>query len=233
MKTLAIDSSLPAGSVAALSDGRISERQLPEAGTHARLIAAALVETSAAVGWTPADSELIAVVRGPGSFTGLRVGLATAKAMAWAGGATLIGVSGFEVIARRTAAASGQPNAPIHVAYDAGRGELFVAEVVPAREAAGGWSVGPARLSGVEDWLQSLPRQARVSGPALALLADRLAARDDLVVAARAAWCPTAADAAAVALLHAAAGEADAPHALVPEYLRPSYADETAARPAR
>ena len=111
MKTLAIDSSLPAGSVAALSDGRISERQLPEAGTHARLIAAALVETSAAVGWTPADAELIAVVRGPGSFTGLRVGLATAKAMAWAGGATLIGVSGFEVIARRTAAASGQPNA--------------------------------------------------------------------------------------------------------------------------
>jgi tRNA threonylcarbamoyladenosine biosynthesis protein TsaB len=233
MKTLAIDSSLPSGSVAAMADGRISELQLPEAGTHARLIAGALVETSAALGWTPGDAELIGVVRGPGSFTGLRVGLATAKAMAWAGGAKLVGVSGFEVIARRAAAALAQAGAPIHIAYDAGRGELFAAEVTPAPHAASGWSVGSQRLSGLDDWLHSLPQRACVSGPGLVLIGDRLGRRNDLVVAPRQAWVPTAGDTAALALLRAAAGEFDEPAALVPDYLRPSYADETAARPAR
>ena len=78
MKTLAIDSSLAAGSVAALADGQVAEQPLPVTGEHARLLAAALDAQARRLGWTTATAELIAVVRGPGSFTGLRVGVATA-----------------------------------------------------------------------------------------------------------------------------------------------------------
>ncbi|NCY03759.1 MAG: tRNA (adenosine(37)-N6)-threonylcarbamoyltransferase complex dimerization subunit type 1 TsaB, partial [Planctomycetia bacterium] len=81
MKTLVIDTSLAVGTVAALDGDRISQRSLPTAGEHARLLATALVDVAAALGWRCGDAELVAVVRGPGSFTGLRVGVTTAKAL--------------------------------------------------------------------------------------------------------------------------------------------------------
>jgi tRNA threonylcarbamoyl adenosine modification protein YeaZ len=100
MKTVAIDTSLSRGSVAALDDGRLAVRWLEPAGEHARLLAAAIADAAAELGWRPADVDLVAVVRGPGSFTGLRVGVTTAKAFAWATGCRLLGISGFEAIAR-------------------------------------------------------------------------------------------------------------------------------------
>lgn len=230
MKTLAIDSSLAAGSVAAFFDGMVAEERLPVAGEHARRLAAAIDALATRLGWLPRAAELVAVVRGPGSFTGLRVGVATAKAIAWATGATLIGVSGFELIARASAQQTGRADAETHVAYDAGRGDVFVAVCTPADFVAGGWRVGEPRLLSAVNWVASLPRGAVVSGPGLEILGGGLAARSDLVVAPRAAWLPTAAEAGALALELLAAGRADDPHSLVPDYLRPSYADETAAR---
>jgi tRNA threonylcarbamoyladenosine biosynthesis protein TsaB len=230
MKTLAIDSSLAVGSVAALFNGVVAEERLPVAGEHARRLAAAIDALATGLGWSPRATEVVAVVRGPGSFTGLRVGVATAKAIAWATGATLIGVSGFELIARASARQTGRADADVHVAYDAGRGEVFVATCSPAADVAGGWRVGEPRILAAGDWLASLPRGAVVSGPGLEIVGGGLAARSDLVVAQRAAWLPTAAKAGALALELVAAGRADDPHSLVPDYLRPSYAHETAAR---
>jgi len=122
MRTIAIDTSHAAGSVTARAGEAVAERQLGAAEQHARLLAAAISGAAADLGWTPADAELVAVVRGPGSFTGLRVGVATAKAVAWAGGAALVGVSGFEVVALETARLSGWDDTPLAIAYDAGRG---------------------------------------------------------------------------------------------------------------
>jgi tRNA threonylcarbamoyladenosine biosynthesis protein TsaB len=232
-KTIAIDSSLAIGSVAALHGVAVAERELPEAGQHARLIAAAVDATARSLGWTPGEVELVGVVRGPGSFTGLRVGAATAKAIAWAAGAKLVGVSGFEVIARQTARELGVASDPIHVVYDAGRGELYAAEVLPAPAAAGGWRTGTPRLCSVEEWLAGLPRGAIVSGPAGAIVGERLATRDGLTLAPRTAWLPRAGEAGALAAAHAAAGRTDDPHALVPDYLRPTYAHENGGRSPR
>ena len=233
MKTLAIDSSLAAGSVAALADGQVAEQPLPVTGEHARLLAAALDAQARRLGWTTATAELIAVIRGPGSFTGLRVGVATAKAIAWATGGTLIGVSGFEVVARQSAGPDASLHDAVHVAYDAGRGDLFVATVTAAPDAPGGWRAGDPRLLAAAAWFAELPRGARVSGPALTTLADQLAARVDLSVVPREAWLPTASAAGALAIELAAAGRRDDPHGLVPDYLRPSYAHETEGRSSR
>jgi len=235
MRTLAIDSSLAAGSVAALTPEGISEELLPEAGTHARRIAAALRDLAHLRGFRPGEAELVAVVRGPGSFTGLRVGVATAKALAWTSGAKLCGLSGFELIARRTSREAGFAGHPIHVAYDAGRGELFAAEVVPDSDAPGGWRARAGVLIPTSVWLAGLPTGSRVSGPGLGMpgtLASGIADRPDLLIAPREAWSPSAAEAGAVALLKVAAGQVDDPATLIPEYLRASYAQENDPRPS-
>jgi len=225
MKTIAIDTSHAAGTVA-VCDGRAwSERRLGATGEHARLLAAALAEATAELGWTPADADLVAVVRGPGSFTGLRVGVATAKAVAWAGGAGLVGVSGFEVIAREVGRTTGWRAGPLAIAYDAGRGEVFVATAVT--DHTGTWLITAGELAASDAWIASLPPGSRLAGPALGTLAGRLTAAGH-ILAPPAAWLPTAAAAGELAIAKFTAGLLDSPAGLVPEYLRPSYADERA-----
>ena len=226
MKTLAIDTSLAAGSVAALHDGRVADRRLDMPGEHARLLAAAVAEVAGELGWQPHEAELIAVIRGPGSFTGLRVGVSTAKALAWAAGARLVGISGFEVIAALSARLTGRHDQPIAIGFDAGRGDVYVATAVPSTGSPTGWDIGPAALHLLAGWIASLPSRAVVSGPVLDAASSALAARTDLVVAPPESWQPSAVEAGRLALLRAAAGAVDDPFTLVPEYLRPSYADE-------
>jgi tRNA threonylcarbamoyladenosine biosynthesis protein TsaB len=228
MKTLAIDTSLAAGSAAAIDGGRVADRRFAPPGDHARLLAAALADVAGELGWTPRDAELIAVIRGPGSFTGLRVGVAAAKAVAWATGARLVGVSAFDVIARTSSRLAGWPDAPIQIGFDAGRGEVFAATAIPAAASPTGWSIGPAALAALADWIDSLAPDALVSGPVLAVeaCAAAIAARPGLRLAPPAARTATAVEAGRVALLRAAAGEYDDLHTLLPDYIRPSYAED-------
>jgi tRNA A37 threonylcarbamoyladenosine modification protein TsaB len=116
------------------------------------------------------------------------------------------------------------------VAFDAGRGELFVARVVPTAASTSGWAVEPGRLVAAAEWPGTLPAGAVVSGPGLALVATALEARPEVAVAPQAAWRPSPGDLARIARVRAAAGAVDDPAALVPEYIRPSYADEQAGR---
>src|SRR5205085_2589499 len=75
------------------------------------------------VGWRPGEVELVAVVTGPGSFTGLRIGVTTAKTFAYAVGCEVMGVNTLLAIASRAPAGT----ARLHVALDAGRDEAYVA----------------------------------------------------------------------------------------------------------
>lgn len=226
MRTLSIDTSLAAGSVAACSDDATAVRPLPLPGEHARLLATALREAAAELGWEIGAADVVAVVRGPGSFTGLRVGVAAAKGIAWTSGARLVGVSGFAAIAWKTARAIERAGGPLEIAYDAGRGDVYAATATPCGDAPGGWSVEPARLVPAESWIATIPHGAVVAGPALAALAERLTTRPDIMVAPSSCWTPDAAAAAAIARAEAAAGRFDDPAALVPDYLRPSYAED-------
>ena len=195
------------------------------------MLTAALAEVAAARGWgvgpqplgSLGPSDVVAVIRGPGSFTGLRVGVAAAKALAWTTGARLVGVSGFDVLARRAARIAGWHDEPIAIAYDAGRGDVFAATAKPT---ADGWMIAPAILAPLDAWLESLPAGGRVTGPALEAASERITARNDLAVASPEAWHPLAAEAAAIARARAVADDVDDPHTLLPDYLRPSYAEE-------
>jgi tRNA threonylcarbamoyladenosine biosynthesis protein TsaB len=228
MNVLAIDTSLPTGSVATVRRSAegvdLVERPLGAAGEHARRLMPELVAAAASQGWRMSDVNLVAVVRGPGSFTGLRVGVTTAKALCWATAARLVGVSGFEIVARQTAAACDRQE-EVAIAFDAGRGDVYAALAIPDDAAATGWTVTAGELVAADRWLESLPAGRQVSGPALELHAAAAEARG-LALAAGSAWRPSAGEAAAVAMLRADAGLVDDPQTLLPEYSRPSYAEE-------
>ena len=232
MRILAIDTSLGSGSVAAADDDGTEERPLGAAGEHARVLTSALLDVAGRRGWPSGGAPLVgpddvvAVVRGPGSFTGLRVGVTAGKALAWTTGARLVAVSGFAVIASRRAGPRGWADAPIVVAYDAGRGDVYAATVTQDANDPTGWRIETPALTTIDDWLRTLPAGGRVAGPALAIHGGRAGDRGDLAIAPREAWLPTAVEAAALARARALAGGRDDPHTLLPEYLRPSYAEE-------
>jgi tRNA threonylcarbamoyladenosine biosynthesis protein TsaB len=107
------------------ADGSVVEvRDDPAPGTrpaHASRLLAAAEEALAAAGVGWEDVERLAVGVGPGSFTGLRIGIATARALAQGRGLPLVGVSTLEALARGA-------DAPLVLAVlDARRGEAFAA----------------------------------------------------------------------------------------------------------
>ncbi len=93
---------------------------------HAELITPAISEVCAAADVTPADIAVVAVDTGPGLFTGLRVGVATAKATAFALGVPVIAVSSLDLLAFGYRYVGRRVTATI----DARRSELFVASYV-------------------------------------------------------------------------------------------------------
>ena len=79
-------------------------------------------------GWSLQDLDAVGVVSGPGSFTGIRAGLAAAKGLCIASGLPLAAVSRLEVLSDAASLQNG------FAALDAGRGELYVREISTGRE---------------------------------------------------------------------------------------------------
>ena len=99
-----------------------------------------------AAGARMADVERIAVGVGPGTFTGLRIGVATARALAQAGGAELAAVSTLEALAVAAGA-----ERPVLAVLDARRGEAFVAAHHRGERLLGPLAVAPERLAALVD----------------------------------------------------------------------------------
>lgn len=93
---------------------------------HAELITPAIASVCDAAGVAVADVALVAVDQGPGLFTGLRVGVATAKACAFALSVPMIAVSSLDLLAFGVR----YSNRKVTAVLDARRGELFVADYV-------------------------------------------------------------------------------------------------------
>ncbi|MHB8235058.1 MAG: tRNA (adenosine(37)-N6)-threonylcarbamoyltransferase complex dimerization subunit type 1 TsaB, partial [Solirubrobacteraceae bacterium] len=116
----------------------LQARDDPHAGEHpghaTRLLEmAAGLLSRAGVGW--GDVQRVAVGVGPGRFTGLRVGIATARGLAQSLGVRPVGVSSLRALG--LAAARREPARPILAAIDARRGEAFVAGYLPGAAFAG------------------------------------------------------------------------------------------------
>lgn len=126
MKLLAIDSAGNACSVALFADGGVmAERSRDMTRGHAEalvpMISGVLRDGRACCPAGFADLDAIAVTVGPGAFTGVRIGLATASAMAAAAGLPVVGLTTLEVVA----AAQPHAGAPLLVALDSKRADVY------------------------------------------------------------------------------------------------------------
>lgn len=162
MITLAIDTALAAVQAAVVRDGTVLVlRSEPMARGHQERLAPLVAEALGAAAVTPADIGKVAVTVGPGSFTGLRVGLAFAKAFALARGVPCVGVGTLEALA--AAFPAGEVAAVIAAPHDraylqrfsqgAALSEPRLLSLEAAREAArGARPVGPGAglFSGAE-----------------------------------------------------------------------------------
>lgn len=100
MLTLAMESSAKAASVALLRDGELISQYSQCSGlTHSRTLLPMLEDMLKNAELTLSDVELFAVAHGPGSFTGIRIGVSTVKGLAWAGDKKCVGVSTLAAMA--------------------------------------------------------------------------------------------------------------------------------------
>jgi tRNA threonylcarbamoyladenosine biosynthesis protein TsaB len=171
------------------------------------------------VGWRAGDIQGVAVTTGPGSFTGLRVGVTTAKALAYAVKADVAGVDTLEAVA----AACPVEFDRLSVAVDAQRGQVVFGVF---RRGADGWfsPSGPWQLADLDAWLAHLPAGIAVAGPVLRGLSHELP-KGVRVLDPR-YWSPTAAAIGRLAARRFARGERDDLWALAPRYYRRSAAEE-------
>ncbi|HXD66832.1 MAG TPA: tRNA (adenosine(37)-N6)-threonylcarbamoyltransferase complex dimerization subunit type 1 TsaB [Solirubrobacteraceae bacterium] len=133
MKVLGIDTATRATAVALLDsdrDAAVERRDDPPPGArprHTTRLMALVVEVLQAADADWAGVDRIAVGVGPGTFTGLRIGIATAQALARARAIDLVGVSTLHSLARGARAAPAAPEDAVMAVIDARRGEVFAA----------------------------------------------------------------------------------------------------------
>lgn len=130
---------------------------------HAERLLAMIDEALAEAGLTLGDIERIGVTVGPGSFTGIRVGVAAARGLALALGVACVGVSTLEVLARTAS----ETDKPVLAAINAHRDQVY------AQGFEAGVPKGDPLLLELDDYLARAAAPAVLVGSASALVADR------------------------------------------------------------
>ncbi|HET7698440.1 MAG TPA: tRNA (adenosine(37)-N6)-threonylcarbamoyltransferase complex dimerization subunit type 1 TsaB [Vicinamibacterales bacterium] len=231
MLILALDTSSAAGSAAIVRDGALAiEREGDPSRTHGQRLPLELMAILNEAHVALAEVDAFAVVTGPGSFTGLRVGIATIQGLALARGRRVAPVSAFEALVFPAAGGSGVSGLEAGescraVWIDAHRREVFA-----ALYASDGRTVlePPTSLSPeatIENWIGRIETGARVhfAGDGAVRYADVIRAGLGERAVIPGAVPPLAGAAGLIAAADPA--RAVAPHALVPLYVRRSDAE--------
>ncbi|BCS95809.1 tRNA (adenosine(37)-N6)-threonylcarbamoyltransferase complex dimerization subunit type 1 TsaB [Desulfoluna limicola] len=128
MRLLAVDTStLSCGVAVADEGGLLSESLFTSKQTHSRHLLGMVEETLLRSGLALSDLDGFSVTRGPGSFTGLRIGMSVVKGLAEVAGKPVAGISTLEALARGAVLA----NKPILAMVDARKGEVYAALYAP------------------------------------------------------------------------------------------------------
>ena len=220
MSLLGIDTSTAASAACVVrADGEVFEvapdpAALAARPAHASELMPAVADVMKRAGLDYADLEAIAVGVGPGTFTGLRIGIATARALATANGLQLRPVSSLAALAAGIEAEPAEAHLLLPV-IDAKRGEVFAAEY--ARGGERRW--GPLALRPEE-----LAKRVRPAGAAPLAAGDGSLRFRGVLEAAGISVMPDESRAHVVRALHvcrlAAAVRGVAPQAVLPDYLR-------------
>jgi tRNA threonylcarbamoyladenosine biosynthesis protein TsaB len=166
---LAIDTATRYASLALYdATGILAERSWRSENNHSREVTPAIAEMLAQVKRAPADLTGVAVAQGPGSFTGLRIGMSVAKGLCLALGLPIIGIPTLDIITY----AVGDPGGLVLAVLEAGRGRICVgayrfAEGLPAPQ-------GEVILVETARWQAPTAEPVLLAGEIGAELAERL-----------------------------------------------------------
>jgi tRNA threonylcarbamoyladenosine biosynthesis protein TsaB len=169
-RLLILETSGRRGAVAVAQGERLlGVRALDEARRNARDLAPAISELLRGQGWTAKQLEAVVVSLGPGSYTGLRVGVMSAKTLAYATNCALLGIDTFAAVALQSPAECLR----VDVVGDAQKEDVYVQSFARGE----GWRpAGELRIEPFARWLEQRDTEAWVSGPGLAKWATRLPA---------------------------------------------------------
>ncbi len=226
MRILALDTSTRSCSVALLADAEVRVEtavRLPE--THSVHLLPLVEHAMRLAGWRPEQLDALGVCVGPGSFTGLRIGIATAQGVAGAAGIPCIGVGSLEALAASLLPREGR----ICSLIDARRGELYAAVYLAAGERLE--PLAPERVLRIETLLECLKGPHLFVGDGVAPYAGtiRRVLGDQARFAPAEQNHPRAGVIARLAAARLPVAADERGGLLVPRYLRPSDA-ETAPR---
>jgi tRNA threonylcarbamoyladenosine biosynthesis protein TsaB len=179
-KYLLIETSVTLGKVGLAEGPRVlAETNLNIQHRHNRDLAPAVAALLQHAGWLPGEIDGVIVSRGPGSYTGLRVGIMSAKAFAYAAGCRLIPVDTFRCVARQAPLEIGL----LDVIADAQQGHVysqtFARELPPGNRLA----ASDLAIELLTSWLARRQALAWASGPGVVTLAKQLTGSTHLVAA--------------------------------------------------
>ena len=202
----------------------LAARSEPMQRGHQERLAPLVRELGEAAGVAFRDIERIGATVGPGSFTGLRVGITVAKTLAFATGARIAAVPTLHVLARNA-----PPEAKnVLVVLDAKRGHVFTARLRRSDDPSGGWAEDePAHLDTLADILARSPRPVYLIGEGIPFHEQFLPAGDaGVIVTPPERWKARAGDLAAWGSSMMTQGEVTEPDRLLPVYIRRPEAGE-------
>lgn len=216
MNLLAIETSARVGSVAIRTkDGAASERELSAGRGQARDLAGAIEHLAREISLPLAALDGIAVGLGPGGYTGMRLAIATARALAFALSKPVVGIASTAAMA----AGEDVPDGEVVVALDARKGFCYFARYTRSEEGVA--ELAAPRCVLAEQAALEVGPSAYVVGDARphlsAALGRELAGSDVAFARAR--------HVLALAGARFSSGDDDAPRTLDPLYLRPSEAE--------
>ncbi|HEY2516491.1 MAG TPA: tRNA (adenosine(37)-N6)-threonylcarbamoyltransferase complex dimerization subunit type 1 TsaB, partial [Polyangiaceae bacterium] len=143
-RVAAIDTSTALGSVALFEDGvLVLEDARRVSNAHGESLLPMVDALFTRAGWRPRDVTRWGVGIGPGSFTGVRIGVATAKGISIATGAELVGVTSLDAVAYGVAASDGEAVASV---LDGMKGEVFLQVTIAGRTVIAAEHLPLARL---------------------------------------------------------------------------------------
>lgn len=168
---LVVECSGRAARLAVAEGGELrAEAELPESRRHARDLAATAARLFAEQGVALRDAGGVLAARGPGSFTGLRVGLVSAQTLAYATGCALVLADTFAAVAARTPDALSR----VDVISDGLQAHVYVQSW--ERSPAGWGPVAPLSIRPIASWLAGRHPDAAATGPGVSACAALLPA---------------------------------------------------------
>lgn len=221
MLTLAIETATIPGSVAVVLDDQLLASHLfGPAEQTAQWLAPTIKRLFSEIERSLANTELIGCTCGPGSFTGLRIGITTAKMLAYAIGCPAVTLNTLDVIAAQAAV---DPHHPLDVILAAHRKQLFVRSF---RAQHGAWQpTDETTICEATAWIQRVNQGGRrlVSGTGLDTVGDQL--ETNVCPVSFDQRSPRAETVAELAMRRCNAGQVDDIWSLKPQYFRRSYAE--------